>query len=67
MARRKFLRARPVKEITLDCYRLAKEYSCDPGIFLNKPMSEIDRHMHWTRQLIERSEFEATWARKLNG
>jgi hypothetical protein len=56
-----------VKEITLDCYRLAKEYSVDPSVFLNKPMSEIDRHMYWTRQLIERSEFEARWARKLDG
>ena len=40
-------------EIILDCYRLAKQYGIDPDIFLNKPLSVIQRHMKWTAKLIE--------------
>jgi hypothetical protein len=32
---------------------LAKHYSRDPDEFLNKPISDIQRHMKWTAKLIE--------------
>lgn len=37
----------------LDCYRLAKQFSMDPDVFLNKPLSTIQKHMSWTAKLIE--------------
>lgn len=40
-------------EAILDCYRLAKQYSMDPDVFLNKPLSTIKRHISWTARLIE--------------
>ena len=40
-------------EIILDCYRLAKQYGIDPDVFLNKPVSVVQRHMQWTAKLIE--------------
>lgn len=39
--------------LILDCYRLAKYYGLDPDHFLHKPLSVIQRHMHWTAKLIE--------------
>jgi hypothetical protein len=42
----------------LDCYRLAKFYATDPKLFLDKPMSEIRRHLIWTERLIERLNIE---------
>jgi len=48
--------------VILDCYRLAREYKVDPQVFLNKPMSEIRRHMNWTTRLIESIEREQEWA-----
>ncbi len=41
------------EEIILDCYRLAKQYGIDPDVFLNKPLSVIQRHISWTAKLIE--------------
>jgi len=39
--------------LILDCYRLAKQYGIDPDVFLNKPLSVIQRHMKWTALLLE--------------
>jgi hypothetical protein len=39
--------------VILDCYRLAKQFGIDPDVFLQKPLSVIDRHMKWTAKLIE--------------
>lgn len=41
------------EDIILDCYRLARQYGVDPDIFMNKPLSVINRHMRWTARLIE--------------
>ena len=49
----KLFYAGPVDSLILDCYRLAKQYSIDPDVFLNKPISAITRHMSWTAKLIE--------------
>jgi hypothetical protein len=38
----------------MQCYELAKYYSIDPDIFLEKPISEVRRHMYWTHKLQER-------------
>lgn len=53
MAIGKFFHSGSVDNLILDCYRLAKQYSRDPDEFLNKPISSIQRHMHWTAKLIE--------------
>lgn len=47
----KFFHAGLVDEIVLDCYRLSKHYGLDPDVFLQKPLSVIKRHMHWTAKL----------------
>ena len=49
----KFFHAGPIEDVILDCYRLSKQYSIDPEVFLNKPLSVIERHMRWTAKLIE--------------
>ena len=48
-----FFYAGPIDDLILDCYRLAKQFSVDPDVFLNKPVSVIHRHMKWTGKLIE--------------
>lgn len=54
MDARKFFYAGDVGDtLVLDCYRLAKYYGLDPDLFLNKPLSAIQRHMKWTAKLIE--------------
>ena len=45
-------------EIILDCYRLAKQYAIDPDVFLNKHLSVIRKHMHWTAKLMEQQQPE---------
>jgi len=47
--------------MTLNCYRLAREYKVSPEIFLNMPLSQIARHMEWTVRLIERINQEREW------
>jgi hypothetical protein len=37
--------------LILDCYRLAKFYHIDPGVFLDMPLSEVRRHLYWTGKL----------------
>jgi len=37
--------------VILQCYQLAKYYHLDPCIFLDKPISEVHRHMMWTGKL----------------
>ena len=49
----KFFHAGPIEDVILDCYRLAKQYGIDPDIFLNKPLSVVQRHMNWTAKLVE--------------
>ena len=49
----KFFHAGPIEDVILDCYRLAKQFGIDPDVFLQKPLSVIDRHMKWTAKLIE--------------
>jgi hypothetical protein len=39
---------------------LGKYYGVDPCIFLNKPFSELDRHVEWTDRLVERANIEAS-------
>jgi hypothetical protein len=53
---RKFFYARSVNfdDLILDCYRLAKYYGFDPDVFLQKPLSTIQRHMKWTAILLEK-------------
>lgn len=41
------------EDIILACYRLAKHYGLDPDVFLNKPLSVIQRHHWWTARLAE--------------
>jgi len=48
------------------CYRLAKEYGQDPQVFLDKPFSEIMRHVAWTERLHEGERIEVAWQEKLN-
>jgi hypothetical protein len=38
----------------MNCYELAKYYHIDPDIFLNKSISEVQRHMYWTSKLQQR-------------
>jgi hypothetical protein len=38
--------------LTLNCYRLAKFYAISPSEFLRMPISEVNRHMHWTNKLL---------------
>jgi hypothetical protein len=40
-------------QLVLRCYELAKFYHVDPNIFLEKPLSEIQRHLFWTHRLGE--------------
>jgi hypothetical protein len=40
--------------LIIDCYRLARQYAIDPDIFLAKPLSAIERHLKYTRMLMER-------------
>lgn len=37
----------------LNCYRLAKFYSCSPVEFLALPLDEISVHMMWTQKVIQ--------------
>lgn len=41
------------EDVVIDCYRLAKYYAVDPDIFLNKPLSVVQKHLQWTAKLIE--------------
>lgn len=54
MAAGGFFPSGSIEDLILDCYRLAKYYSRDPEEFLNKPLSEVTRHLQWTSILIER-------------
>jgi hypothetical protein len=54
MAAGGFFSSGPVEEYILDCYRLAQKFSVDPDVFLNKPISEVAKHMKWTSILMER-------------
>lgn len=56
----KFLYARSVDELILDCYRLGKFYGVDPDIFLAKPLSIMFHHIGWTNRLIERMSVESS-------
>jgi hypothetical protein len=49
----------------VNCYRLAKFYSCDPQIFLNKTFSQISRDLHWTDMMQRDENVEAAWQEKL--
>ena len=49
----KFFYAGPIEDAILDCYMLAKQFSVDPDVFLNKPLSVIRRHRKWTARLVE--------------
>jgi len=37
----------------LNCYRLAKFYSCNPDHFLSLPLDDVARHMMWTDKMLE--------------
>jgi len=37
-------------------------YKVDPEVFLQKPLSEVIRHMAWTAKLAEIIDEEAEWA-----
>jgi hypothetical protein len=41
------------EDLILDCYRLAKYYSRNPQEFLDMPLTDIMKHMHWTGKLVE--------------
>ena len=40
-------------EIILNCYRLADRFHQNPDVFLDMPLSQINRHIHYTIKLIE--------------
>jgi hypothetical protein len=54
VAARPFFPPGPADELIIDCYRLAARYAIDPDIFLAKPLSSIERHLKYTRMLMER-------------
>ena len=39
--------------IIIDCYRLAKYYSCSPGVFLRMPISDVRLHLERTTELAD--------------
>ena len=41
------------EDAVLDCYWLAKHYAVDPDVFLRKPLSVVQKHMQWTKKLVE--------------
>jgi hypothetical protein len=41
------------EDLLLDCYRLAHYYHCDPRIFLEMPLSEVETHMRHTIRIAE--------------
>jgi hypothetical protein len=40
-------------DIILNCYRLADRYHQNPELFLDMPVSAVERHIDWTIKLIE--------------
>jgi hypothetical protein len=44
------------EELILNCYRLANRFHQNPDVFLSMPISDIDRHIHYTVRLIELRE-----------
>ncbi len=40
----------------MDCYFLAKYYNRDPDEFLNKSITSIQRHLHWTSKMIKETQ-----------
>lgn len=40
----------------LNCYRLAKYYAVPPDVFLNKPLSQLNRDIYYTNRMIEEIE-----------
>ncbi len=40
-------------DLILNCYRLADRFHQDPTIFLEMPISQVDRHIYWTVELIK--------------
>lgn len=63
MEPRAFFYARDVdaaEAVILDCYQLAEHFGQDPDVFLNKPLSQIKRHMRWIGKLaLRKREQEA--------
>jgi hypothetical protein len=55
----------PLKNVILNCYRLAREYSCNPDIFLRQPMTVIGRHLEWTERLNNSEAVELEWAKRV--
>jgi hypothetical protein len=47
------------ENIVLDCYRLAKWYSCSPEVFLAMPLGEVQLHLYRTAQLSRMMRREA--------
>jgi hypothetical protein len=39
------------EDLILDCYRLAHYFHVDPNIFLDKPLSEVAKHLRWAIKL----------------
>ncbi|MBO0717632.1 MAG: hypothetical protein J2P55_09915 [Rhizobiales bacterium] len=62
MENRKFFHPRFIRisELILHCYRLARFYGTDPNVFLDKPVSEVLRHIARTEELAERQALEAS-------
>lgn len=46
-------------ELILNCYRLADRFHQLPDVFLSMPISDIDRHVHFTVKLTKKQR-EAT-------
>jgi hypothetical protein len=42
-------------------------FRCDPGIFLDKPISEVGKYLRRCDQLDEKDRFEEAWQAKLAG
>ena len=53
-------------QLVLRCYELAKFYHVDPSIFLEKPLTEIQRHLYWTHRLGEEIAAEEDALRSQN-
>lgn len=64
-----FFHARPdaIENVVLNCYRLAERFHVDPDVFLNKPITQIGRHLIWLDKVDGKEAAEQAWQEKLRG
>jgi hypothetical protein len=52
-------------QIILSCYRLARHYHLDPDVFLEKPLSQVQRIIGWTNRMEEEIAAEQEAAQRM--